>query len=209
LAVIIAFALMTLATAAAMLRKSRTTKPAKPAPTELPVEQVIVEGLVVGAVTGLVGSGGGFLVVPAPALLGGLPMSVAVGTSLLVIAMKSFSGLDGVQIDWNLALLVTAAAVVGGLIGSRYAVCLPQDTLRKPSLEPQVTSCRGRSAPTSCRGTGWARRARRRPHCRVPGSRPRRAGTWLAASRAGSGRVRGHAAGSRPHGEGARRSRPR
>ncbi|MET9844550.1 sulfite exporter TauE/SafE family protein [Streptomyces ossamyceticus] len=132
---LIAFALMMLATAAAMLRKSRTTKPAKPAPTELPVGQVIVEGLVVGAVTGLVGSGGGFLVVPALALLGGLPMSVAVGTSLLVIAMKSFSGLaghlDGVQIDWNLALLVTAAAIVGSLIGSRYAARIPQDTLRK------------------------------------------------------------------------------
>ncbi|NML50810.1 sulfite exporter TauE/SafE family protein [Streptomyces sp. R302] len=134
-ALLIAFALMMLATAFAMLRKSRKAKAAKPAPTELPVKHVIVEGLVVGAVTGLVGSGGGFLVVPALALLGGLPMSVAVGTSLLVIAMKSFSGLaghlDGVQIDWNLALLVTGAAVAGSLIGSRFAGRIPQDTLRK------------------------------------------------------------------------------
>ncbi|EDX24307.1 conserved hypothetical protein [Streptomyces sp. Mg1] len=134
-ALLIAFALMMLATAAAMLRKSRKAKPAKPAHTELPVKHVIVEGLVVGAVTGLVGSGGGFLVVPALALLGGLPMSVAVGTSLLVIAMKSFSGLaghlNGVQIDWNLALMVTPAAIVGSLIGSRFAGRIPQDTLRK------------------------------------------------------------------------------
>ncbi|MEV4227953.1 sulfite exporter TauE/SafE family protein [Streptomyces bobili] len=132
---LVAFALMMLATAAAMLRKSRKAKPAKPAHTELPVKHVIAEGLVVGAVTGLVGSGGGFLVVPALALLGGLPMSVAVGTSLLVIAMKSFSGLaghlNGVQIDWSLALMVTAAAVVGSLIGSRFAGRIPQDTLRK------------------------------------------------------------------------------
>ncbi|MET9133789.1 sulfite exporter TauE/SafE family protein [Streptomyces antibioticus] len=134
-ALLVAFALMMLATAAAMLRKSRKAKPAKPAHRELPVRHVIVEGLVVGAVTGLVGSGGGFLVVPALALLGGLPMSVAVGTSLLVIAMKSFSGLaghlNGVQIDWNLALAVTAAAVVGSLIGSRFAGQIPQDILRK------------------------------------------------------------------------------
>ncbi|WP_432034117.1 sulfite exporter TauE/SafE family protein [Streptomyces antibioticus] len=134
-ALLVAFALMMLATAAAMLRKSRKAKPAKPAHRELPVRHVIVEGLVVGAVTGLVGSGGGFLVVPALALLGGLPMSVAVGTSLLVIAMKSFSGLaghlNGVHIDWNLALAVTAAAVVGSLIGSRFAGQIPQDTLRK------------------------------------------------------------------------------
>lgn len=132
---LVAFALMMLATAVAMLRKSRKPKQAKPAHAELPVRHVIVEGLVVGAVTGLVGSGGGFLVVPALALLGGLPMSVAVGTSLLVIAMKSFSGLaghlNGVQIDWSLALMVTAAAVVGSLIGSRFAGRIPQDTLRK------------------------------------------------------------------------------
>lgn len=132
---LVAFALMMLATAAAMLRKSRKPKAAKPAHTELPVKHVVVEGLVVGAVTGLVGSGGGFLVVPALALLGGLPMSVAVGTSLLVIAMKSFSGLaghlSGVSIDWNLALMVTGAAVVGSLIGSRFAGRIPQDTLRK------------------------------------------------------------------------------
>ena len=55
--------------------------------------KILAEGLVVGLVTGLVGAGGGFLVVPALALLGGLPMPIAVGTSLIVIAMKSFAGL--------------------------------------------------------------------------------------------------------------------
>lgn len=132
---LIAFALMMLATAAAMLRKPRKAAAPKPAHHELPVKHIVIEGLVVGAVTGLVGSGGGFLVVPALALLGGLPMSVAVGTSLLVIAMKSFSGLAGhlagVQIDWNMALMVTGAAVVGSLVGSRFAGRIPQDTLRK------------------------------------------------------------------------------
>ncbi|MDZ7680806.1 MAG: sulfite exporter TauE/SafE family protein [Fodinibius sp.] len=54
--------------------------------------KIVLEGLAVGILTGLVGVGGGFLIVPALVLLGGLPMSLAIGTSLLIIAMKSFSG---------------------------------------------------------------------------------------------------------------------
>ena len=84
-------------------RPAQDVDPAK-AHAELPVGRVLLDGAVVGLVTGLVGAGGGFLVVPALALLGGLPMGVAVGTSLLVIAMKSFAGLAGylatVSIDW-------------------------------------------------------------------------------------------------------------
>lgn len=132
---LVAFALMMLATAVAMLRKPRNgPKKTRPAHSDLPLKHIAVEGLVVGAVTGLVGSGGGFLVVPALAILGGLPMGIAVGTSLLVIAMKSFAGLaghlSGVEIDWSLALTVTVAAVVGSLVGGRLAGRIPQDTLR-------------------------------------------------------------------------------
>jgi hypothetical protein len=130
---LIAFGLMMVATAIAMIR-GRKQAP-KEAHHELPVGLVLLEGIAVGLVTGLVGAGGGFLVVPALALLGGLPMSVAVGTSLLVISMKSFAGLAGylssVHIDWGLATLVTAAAVVGGLVGGRLAGRIPQDALRK------------------------------------------------------------------------------
>ncbi len=96
---------------------------------------VVAEGVVVGAVTGLVGAGGGFLVVPALVLLGGLPMAVAVGTSLVVIAMKSFAALAGylstVHIDWWLALAVTGAAVVGSVLGGRLAGRIPDAVLRK------------------------------------------------------------------------------
>ncbi|MER7535667.1 sulfite exporter TauE/SafE family protein [Streptomyces sp. NPDC097704] len=134
-ALLVAFALMMLATAVAMLRKPRRGREAAPrVHAELPVRQIAAEGLAVGAVTGLVGSGGGFLVVPALALLGGLPMGMAVGTSLLVIGMNSFAGLaghlSGVGIDWGLALTVTAAAVVGSLVGGRLAGRIPQDALR-------------------------------------------------------------------------------
>ncbi|MEV4492956.1 sulfite exporter TauE/SafE family protein [Micromonospora coxensis] len=131
---LIGFALMMLATAIAMIR-GRRAPVGKPVPRELPVLRVVVDGVVVGLVTGLVGAGGGFLVVPALALLGGLPMPVAVGTSLVVIAMKSFAGLAGylssVSIDWGLAAAVTAAAVVGSLAGGRLAGRIPEDVLRK------------------------------------------------------------------------------
>ncbi|MFG1677436.1 sulfite exporter TauE/SafE family protein [Micromonospora sp. NPDC049282] len=129
-----AFALMMLATAAAMIRGRRPAE-GRATPHEPPVRRVILDGVVVGLVTGLVGAGGGFLVVPALALLGGLPMPVAVGTSLVVIAMKSFAGLAGylssVQIDWGLAGAVTAAAIVGSLLGGRLAGRIPEDVLRK------------------------------------------------------------------------------
>ncbi|KUI48041.1 hypothetical protein AU198_04895 [Mycobacterium sp. GA-1199] len=131
---LVGFAVMMVATAVAMLRgrkKVETTGTSQ----HLPIPKIIAEGLVVGLVTGLVGAGGGFLVVPALALLGGLPMPVAVGTSLIVIAMKSFAGLGGylssVQIDWAVALSVTAAAVVGALIGARLTAMVNPEALRK------------------------------------------------------------------------------
>ncbi|GLY06435.1 UPF0721 transmembrane protein [Actinoplanes sp. NBRC 101535] len=128
------FALMMLATSIAMIR-GRRPRPDKPVPHELPVLHVIADGIIVGLVTGLVGAGGGFLVVPALALLGGLPMPVAVGTSLLVIAMKSFAGLAGylstVHINWPLAAAVTAAAILGSLVGGKLAGRIPEVILRK------------------------------------------------------------------------------
>ncbi|MBB6122141.1 hypothetical protein FHS13_004130 [Nocardiopsis algeriensis] len=132
-----AFALMMVATAAVMIRGRNKTPDGsgKVRDGELPVRRIVLDGLVVGAVTGLVGAGGGFLVVPALALLGGLPMPVAVGTSLLVIAMKSFAGLAGyltaVSLDWPLVAAVTAAAVVGSLAGALLTSRVPEALLRK------------------------------------------------------------------------------
>ena len=99
-----------------------------------------LDGLAVGVLTGLVGVGGGFLIVPALVLLGGLNMHRAVATSLVIIALKSFSGfwkyldvLDGLelQLDWNVIGLVTALGIVGSLIGNRIATRIPQARLRK------------------------------------------------------------------------------
>jgi uncharacterized membrane protein YfcA len=124
---------MMLATAVAMLRGRRA--PEGTVHTDLPLLHVALHGVVVGVVTGLVGAGGGFLVVPALVLLGGLPMGAAVGTSLVVIAMKSAAGLAGylhsVQIDWGLALAVTAAAVLGSVLGGRLVGRVDPDVLRR------------------------------------------------------------------------------
>ncbi|WP_204139636.1 sulfite exporter TauE/SafE family protein [Halomicronema sp. CCY15110] len=76
-----------------------------------------LEGIVVGIVTGFVGVGGGFLIIPALVLLGGIPMKEAVGTSLLIIAFKSAIGfmeyLNYVTLDWQLMLTFTLAASIG------------------------------------------------------------------------------------------------
>jgi uncharacterized protein len=134
---LVAFAVMMLVTAVAMMRGRRSGPNAEQiaGSRELPVVTVLVEGLLVGAVTGLVGAGGGFLVVPALVLLGGIPMSTAVGTSLVVIAMKSLAGFAGylghVEVDWTLAVVVSSSAVVGSIVGSKLAGIVPQEALRR------------------------------------------------------------------------------
>ncbi|RNE49645.1 sulfite exporter TauE/SafE family protein [Corynebacterium alimapuense] len=131
----IAFAVMMIATALAMLRGRKGGSGEQDVAKHLPLGKILIEGLIVGLVTGLVGAGGGFLVVPALALLGGLSMPVAVGTSLLVIAMKSFAGLGGyltsVSLDWPLVLGVTGMALIGALIGARLTSVVPEAALRK------------------------------------------------------------------------------
>jgi uncharacterized membrane protein YfcA len=129
-----AFALMMLATSVAMIRGRRHPAPDHDA-AEVPVLRVVVQAAAVGLVTGLVGAGGGFLVVPALALLGGLPMPVAVGTSLVVIAMQSAAGfaghLTGATLDWTVALVVTSAAVAGSLVGGRLVGRIAPELLRR------------------------------------------------------------------------------
>ncbi len=86
---------------------------------------ILVEGLVVGMLTGLVGAGGGFLIIPALVMLTKLPMKQAIGTSLLIIAAKSLIGFTGdlgnQTIDWNLLLIVTGLAIVGIFIGDKMS----------------------------------------------------------------------------------------
>jgi uncharacterized membrane protein YfcA len=82
---------------------------------------ILVEGAIVGVLTGLVGAGGGFLIIPALVILSKLPMKEAVGTSLVIIAAKSLIGFLGESgeslVDWQFLLIVTAFAIVGIYIG--------------------------------------------------------------------------------------------
>ena len=98
------------------------------------------DGLVVGIVTGLVGVGGGFLIVPALVLLGGLTMHHAVATSLVIIALKSFSGFykyldvlneQDLSLDWPVLWLITILGIAGSIVGSRLARRIHQDRLKR------------------------------------------------------------------------------
>lgn len=92
-------------------------------------------GAVVGTLTGLIGAGGGFMIVPALALLGGLPLRAAIGTSLLIIALNAFAGLVGYlsheAIDWRFAAAVTGLTVAGSLAGNWLAPHTPTAVLRR------------------------------------------------------------------------------
>lgn len=96
---------------------------------------ILLEGAVVGVLTGLVGAGGGFLIIPALVLLSKLPMKQAVGTSLLIIAAKSLIGFLGditqFTIDWKLLLIVTALAIGGIFVGNWLSHKIQGDKLKK------------------------------------------------------------------------------
>lgn len=130
---LIAFSMIMIFAAMAMLRGRKDL--GDESAGRLPVAKIVLQGATVGLISGLVGAGGGFLLVPALALLGGLPMPAAVGTSLVVISMQSFAGfaghLSGESIDWKLAGMVTAAAVIGSVIGGRLTDYVEPTTLRK------------------------------------------------------------------------------
>lgn len=112
---------------------SRTASSRGPATWRVPL--IAVEGLTVGVLTGLVGVGGGFMIVPALVLLTGLPMKQAVGTSLLVIALKSAAGfygyLDQVEVPWLFLTGFTSVSVAGILVGAHLVRFVPQGLLRR------------------------------------------------------------------------------
>lgn len=96
---------------------------------------IALEGGVVGVLTGIVGAGGGFLIIPALVLFAKLPMKMAVGTSLLIIAAKSLFGFLGdlghQVIDWTFLIEFTALSIVGIFIGTYLSKFIPGDKLKK------------------------------------------------------------------------------
>jgi uncharacterized membrane protein YfcA len=131
-ALMILFAALMLVSAILMLRDA----PPLAQPSTPRRALLILEGAVVGVLTGLVGAGGGFLIIPALVLLAGLPMKTAVGTSLALIALKSIIGFSGdltsgLAPDWLLLLSFTSVAILGILLGARWVPNVPASTLKR------------------------------------------------------------------------------
>ncbi|MBL7923461.1 MAG: sulfite exporter TauE/SafE family protein [Bacteroidia bacterium] len=130
------FAVLMVAAAYSMIRKNG--KAVSDVPKEARTYNyplILLEGIIVGTLTGLVGAGGGFLIIPALVLLSNLPMKEAVGTSLLIIAAKSLIGFMGdighYELDWVLLLSVTLIAVIGIFIGNRMTRRFDGEKLKK------------------------------------------------------------------------------
>ena len=127
--------------AAAMMLRGRRGGDAEEAPTDRTRRDhviLVVEGLVVGALTGIVGVGGGFLIVPALVLLGRLPMRLAVGTSLLIIAVKSGAGfaksigqMEADALNLQTVVVFILLGGVGGFAGNAIGGRIPQRRLKQ------------------------------------------------------------------------------
>jgi uncharacterized protein len=98
------------------------------------VPLLVFEGLIIGFLTGAVGAGGGFLIIPALVWLTGLPFKTAVGTSLFIIAINSLLGFLGdvlnYDMEWAFLLTLTGLAVIGILIGNQLQKRIPAARLR-------------------------------------------------------------------------------
>lgn len=137
--IMVIFALLMIAASYSMIKDRKALdKELKnvDAPQKFNYPLIIIEGLVVGALTGLVGAGGGFLIIPALVILAKLPMKEAVGTSLLIIAAKSLIGFigdiqSGGDIDWIFLIIFTSIAGAGIFIGTYLSNMIDGKKLKK------------------------------------------------------------------------------
>ena len=137
---LVVFAIVGLVGSVLMLRGGFRPGAVKEGPYEFNFEVRTVtllglEGLIVGFLTGIIGVGGGFLIVPALVLVAGLPMRLAIGTSLLVITMNALAGFAGyighIEIDWTLVAWFTSIAAIGSIVGTLISKRVPQQRLRQ------------------------------------------------------------------------------
>jgi uncharacterized protein len=134
-ALLLLFAVIMVLAAYSMIRKPKATETALEQPVKFNFPLIFLEGAVVGVITGLVGAGGGFLIIPALVLLAKLPMKQAVGTSLVIIAAKSLIGFLGdaqgnLPIDWTFLAVFSVISIVGILVGAHYAQRIPNEKLK-------------------------------------------------------------------------------
>ncbi len=134
IAIMLFFAVVMLVASVSMIKSKRGEADySEPISYNYPL--IIIEGLVVGVLTGIVGAGGGFLIIPALVLLAKLPMKKAVATSLLIIAIKSLIGflgdVENLEIDWSFLLIFTSIAIVGIFIGIYLSKFIEGKKLKK------------------------------------------------------------------------------
>jgi uncharacterized protein len=130
------FAVVMVAASITMIRPQKNNKIGEELPMNYNYPMILLEGSIVGVLTGLVGAGGGFLIIPALVLLAKMPMKKAIGTSLFIIAAKSLIGFTGDLkgneiIDWKLLGIFTIASIIGIFIGIIFAKKIPGDKLKK------------------------------------------------------------------------------
>jgi uncharacterized membrane protein YfcA len=129
------FAILMVFASVSMIRDKKNKAAAENSEQKFNYPMILLEGAVVGVLTGLVGAGGGFLIIPALVLLSNLPMKQAIGTSLLIIAAKSLIGFTGdvsrYTMDWKLLLTVSAIAVAGIFIGDALSKKIDGNKLKK------------------------------------------------------------------------------
>lgn len=129
------FAVLMVFASVSMIRDKKASQPADQTSKGLNYPMILAEGAIVGMLTGLVGAGGGFLIIPALVLFTGLPMKEAVGTSLMIIAVKSLIGFTGdlghFTMNWPLLLSVSGIAVAGIFAGNYLSARIDGAKLKK------------------------------------------------------------------------------
>ncbi len=133
--IMLVFAVLMVVASVSMIRPSKKQNEKANMSVGLRYLLIAFEGLLVGGITGFVGAGGGFLIIPALVILTGLPMKQAVGTSLAIIAVKSLFGFLGdlrpdQVIDWQFLMQFSLVAIVGILIGQTLNKKVPEQKLK-------------------------------------------------------------------------------
>ena len=136
IAVLLLFSVLMLAASFSMIKSKSIKSESEMSEKSFNYPMIFIEGFIVGILTGLVGAGGGFLIIPALVLLAKIPMKIAVGTSLVIIAVKSIIGFTGdilssSEINWLLLTQLSVIAIFGMYLGTYLAKKISGEALKK------------------------------------------------------------------------------